>query len=79
MHRSFEETVKKSLQETQERLDSKLNIALQALDTKKPPHVKEETWTPVKLQMAWSRSKTADTKATFIRREITMGALHRTV
>jgi len=59
-HRSFEETVTKRLQETQEKLDSKLNVALQAfdgklkeaLDTKKPLHVKEETSTPVKLQMA---------------------------
>ena len=59
-HRSFEETVKKRLQETQEKLDSKLNLALQvfnkklkeALDTNKPLHVKEETSTPVKLQMA---------------------------
>lgn len=59
-HRSFEETVKKRLQDTQERLDSKLNVALQAfdgklkeaLDTKKPLHVKEETSTPMKLQMA---------------------------
>ena len=59
-HRSFEETVKKRLQETQEKLDSKLNVALQAfdgklkeaLDTKKPLHVKEETSTPVKLQTA---------------------------
>ena len=58
-HRCFEETVKKRLQ-TQERLDSKLNLALQAfdgklkeaLDTKKPLHVKEETSTAVKLQMA---------------------------
>ena len=47
-HRSFEETVKKRLQETQEKLDSKLNVALQAFDgklkealnTKKPLHVK---------------------------------------
>ena len=59
-HRCFEETVQKRLQETQERLDSKLNVALQtfdgklkaALDAKKPLHVKEETSTPVKLQMA---------------------------
>lgn len=57
-HKSFKETVKKRLQETQERLGSKLNIAIhafdgklkEALDTKKPPHVKEGTFTPVKLQ-----------------------------
>ena len=63
-HRSFEETVKKRLQETQEKLDSKLNVALQAfngklkeaLDTNKPLHVKEETLTPVKLQMASAAS-----------------------
>ena len=60
--RSFKETVKKRLQETQERLDLKLNVALQAfnrklkeaLDTKKPLHVQEET--PVKQQMAFPTS-----------------------
>ena len=31
-HRSFEETVNKRLQETQERPDSKLNVALQSFD-----------------------------------------------
>ena len=59
-HRSFEETVKTRLQKTQERLYLKLNAALQvfdgklkeALDTRKSLHVKEETWTPMKLQMA---------------------------
>lgn len=63
-HRSFEETVKKRLLETQERLDTKLKVALQVynrklkevLDTKKPPHVKEETSTPVKLQIAFPAS-----------------------
>ena len=60
MHRSFKETVKKRLQETQERLDLKLSVALQAfdrklkeaLDTKRTLHEKEETSTPVKLQIA---------------------------
>ena len=60
--RSFKETVKKRLQETQEWLDLKLNVALQgfnrklkeALDTKKPLHVQEET--PVKQQMAFPTS-----------------------
>ena len=33
-HTSFKETVKKGLQETKERLDSKLNVALQAFDRK---------------------------------------------
>ena len=59
-HRSLEETIKTRLQETQEQLDSKLNVTLQAFDgklkqslsTKKLLHVKEETSTSVKLQMA---------------------------
>ena len=48
-HRSFEETVKNRLQETQEKLHSKLNVALQAFDGK-------ETLTPVMLQMAFPPS-----------------------
>ena len=59
-HRSFEKSFKKRLQETQERLESKLMLHYKrskgklkkALGPKKPPHVKEETSTPMKLQMA---------------------------
>ena len=50
-YRSFEKTVKKRLQEKQGKARFEATFALQAfnwklkeaLDTKKPPHVKEET------------------------------------
>jgi len=37
-HRSFEETVKKRFQQIQERLDSQLNVALQAFNGKLKKH-----------------------------------------